>query len=94
MEPTAENRLFERAERITRQMEQLNLDAYLRYARDWRKRLIGEFASGVVRGVGFSVGFTLISAMILFFLRNAAIANLPVIGEFVADVIRIVERSL
>ena len=94
MEPVSDNRLFERAERIARQMEQLNLDAYLRYVRDWRKRLVSEFASGVVRGVGFSIGFTLISAMILFFLRNAAIANLPVIGEFVADVIRIVERSL
>ena len=94
MESTSGSLLYERAERITRQMEQLNLDAYLRYVRDWRKRLVGEFLNGVVRGVGFSVGFTLISAMILFFLRNAAIANLPVIGEFVADVIRIVERNL
>ena len=83
-----------RVERIVRQMEQLRLDAYLRYVGNWRRRLAGEFLSGVVRGVGFSIGFTLIIAMFLYLLRNMALANLPGIGEFVADVIRIVERNL
>ena len=94
MEPASNCGLSGRIERIVRQMEQLHLDAYLRYVGDWKRRLLGEFLNGIVRGVGFSIGFTLLGALILYFLRNAAIANLPGIGEFVADVIRIVERNL
>ena len=94
MHDSPQNGLHERIERIVLQMEQLRLNDYLRYVGNWRKRLLGEFANGVVRGIGFSIGFTLISAMIVYLLRNIALSNLPVIGEFVADVIRIVERNL
>ena len=53
-----------------------------------------DFLSGIVRGVGFSVGFTVLGALLLYILRNIALANLPVIGEFLAELVRIVEQKL
>ena len=91
---TVIEQLLSRLERITRQMEQLQLDAFLRYAGNWRRRLLGEFLAGIARGIGFSVGFTILGAVILYFLRNAAMSNLPVIGRFVAEIVRIVEHNL
>ena len=83
-----------RLEKMTQRMETLRLDAFLKYARDWKKRLAFEFLSGIARGIGFSVGFTVLGALLLYLLRNAALANLPVIGRFLAELVRIVENNL
>lgn len=83
-----------RLERVAHRMEQLHLDAYLRYVHNWKRRLLVEFLGGIARGVGFSVGFSVLGALLLYMLRNVALANLPVIGKFLAELVRIVERNL
>ena len=83
-----------RLEKLTRRIDCLRLDAYLKYVRDWKRRLLFDFLSGIARGVGFSVGFTVLGALLLYLLRNAALANLPVIGRFLAELVRIVENNL
>jgi hypothetical protein len=52
------------------------------------------FVAGLARGFGMAVGFTLIGAAFLIFLGRIAALNLPVIGEFVADVARMVQSEL
>ena len=86
--------ILRRFEEMAKRMELLHLDAFLRYVQDWRKRLFFDFLSGIARGVGFSIGFTVLSALLLYLLRNAALSNLPVIGRFVAELVRIVESNL
>ena len=66
----------------------------LRYVKNWKRRLTMDFLSGVVRGIGFSVGFSILGALLIYILRNMALANLPVIGRFLADLVRIVENNL
>lgn len=86
--------LLRRLERISDRMELLHLDAYLRYVHDWRKRLAIEFLSGIARGIGFSIGFSILGALLIYLIRHIATANLPVIGRFLADLVRIVENNL
>jgi len=86
--------VLHRFERWIQRMEMMHLDAYLRYVHDWRRRLIFDFLSGVARGVGFSVGFSILGALLLYLLRNMALSNLPVIGRFLAELVRIVENNL
>ena len=86
--------LVRRLEYVAQRMEQMHLERYLRYVHNWRRRLLMDFLSGIVRGVGFSVGFTVLGALLLYILRNIALANLPVIGEFLAELVRIVEQKL
>ena len=83
-----------RLERLVERMEMLHIDAYLRYIRNWRKRVLMDFLSGIVRGIGFSVGFSILGALLIYILRNIALANLPLIGRFLADLVRIVENNL
>ena len=83
-----------RLEHVAQRMEQIHLERYLRYVHNWRRRLLMDFLGGIVRGVGFSVGFTVLGALLLYILRNIALANLPVIGEFLAELVRIVEQKL
>lgn len=94
MKPSDLGWLIRRLERVALRMEQLHLDDYLRYAENWRRHLMMQFLSGVVRGIGFSIGFTILGALLLYLLRNMALANLPVIGRFLAELVRIVENNL
>lgn len=94
MNPSDFDFLLRRLERIALRMEQMRFNDFLRHAYDWRKRLGYEFLSGIVRGVGFSVGFSILGALVLYFLRNAAMSNLPVIGRSLAELVRIVEKNL
>lgn len=87
-------RLRRRLEELTLRMEQLRLEDYLRYAQNWRRQLLMHFLSGMIRGIGFSIGFTILGALLLYVLRNMALANLPVIGRFLAEIVRIVENNL
>lgn len=94
MNPLNEDILIRKIECLVHRLEQLRIDAYLRYIHNWKRRLISDFLSGIARGLGFSVGFSILGALLLYFLRNAALANLPVIGRFLADLVRIVENNL
>ena len=86
--------LYQRLESQIHRMEMLRIEEFIAHAHNWKRRLVRDFLSGIARGVGFSVGFTLLGALILFVLKNAALANLPIIGRFLAELVRIVETNL
>ena len=86
--------ILHKLEKITCRLELLHLEAFLCYVHDWRRRLLFDLLSGIARGVGFSIGFSILGALLLYILRNMAMSNLPVIGEFVAQLVRIVENNL
>lgn len=86
--------VIQRLELIAQRMEHMHIDAYLRYVQNWRRRLTMDFLSGIVRGIGFSIGFSILGALLIYILRNIALANLPVIGRFLAELVRIVENNL
>lgn len=86
--------ILRRFEYLSQRVEHLHLDAYLRYARNWKRRLAFDFLSGIARGIGFSIGFSILGALLLYLLRNIALSNLPVIGRFLAELVHIVENNL
>lgn len=86
--------MFRRLNVLVERFEKIRIDAFLCYAANWKRRLMADFFSGIVRGIGFSIGFSLLSALILFLLKNAALTNLPVFGRFLAELVRIVELNL
>lgn len=94
MSPFELDWITRRLEHVAQRMEQMHFERYLHYMRNWRRRLLMDFLSGIVRGIGFSVGFTVLGALLLYILRGIALANLPVIGAFLAELVRIVEQKL
>lgn len=94
MESSALDCLIRKLEKTAQRLEMVRLDAYLRHARNWKRVFLMDFLSGVVRGIGFSIGFSVLGALFVYILKNMALANLPVIGRFLADLVRIVEKNL
>lgn len=50
--------------------------------------------SGSARGVGIAIGFTFFAATIIYVLQLLGALNLPIIGDYIADIVRIVQRQL
>ena len=49
--------------------------------------------AGIFRGIGIGIGVTIITAILIFTLRRLVALNIPVIGNYIADVVEIVEKS-
>lgn len=49
--------------------------------------------AGIFRGVGIGIGVTIITAILVMILQKIVTLNIPVIGEYIADIVDIVQRS-
>ena len=49
--------------------------------------------SGIAKGIGIGIGVTIITAIILIILQKIVTWNIPVIGEYIADIVDIVQNS-
>lgn len=49
--------------------------------------------AGIARGIGIGIGFTIITAIIIYFLQKLVKLNIPIIGEYVADIVEIVQQN-
>ena len=50
--------------------------------------------SGVARGVGMAVGFTILGAILVIILQDLARHNLPLIGDMLAQIVSVVQKQL
>jgi hypothetical protein len=49
--------------------------------------------SGIAKGIGIGIGVTIITAIIVIILQKVVTWNIPVIGEYIADIVDIVQNS-
>ena len=75
-------------------MERLRLADYVRYVDDRKRLFWTSFSSGVARGVGMAVGFTILGAVLVLILQDLAKRNLPLIGDALAEIVGIVQTRL
>ena len=59
-----------------------------------KKLLITNLIAGISRGVGIGIGVTVFSAILVALLRKTVTLNIPIIGEYIADIVEIVQKSL
>jgi hypothetical protein len=84
----------EKLEWLARYYEKMNLADYLLLVNHPARLLFVNFLSGLARGVGFGIGFTILAAFLVYLLQAIAVLNLPIIGTFIADLVRIVQAQL
>lgn len=88
------NKLEKRLGQIASGMERSKLNEYVHYLEHPKKMFFANFIAGLARGFGASIGFTLLAAVIIYALRGIMKWNLPVIGEFISDIVSIVNNNL
>ena len=50
--------------------------------------------AGIFRGDGIGIGITFISGIIIWILQKIVMLNLPIISQYIADIIEIVQNNL
>lgn len=87
-------RVLARLDELVAAMEKASVAEFIElYRRPWRLLSLN-FAAGVFRGFGIAVGFTAVGAVFLYALGRLATLNLPYIGNWVAEIVRIVQTEL
>lgn len=60
---------------------------------NWKELLKRNLVSGIFKGIGIGIGFTIITAIIVYILQKIVRLNIPVIGEYISDIVDIVEKT-
>lgn len=60
---------------------------------NWKMLLWRNFISGIVKGIGVGIGFSIITAIIIIILNRIITLNIPIISQYIADIIEIVQMS-
>ncbi len=58
---------------------------------NWKEIILKNFFSGIFKGVGIGIGFTIITAVLLYILQRIVKLNIPIIGQYISDIVEIVE---
>ncbi len=86
--------LENRVEKIALMLEKAKLGEYVSIMSKPKSLLYYNFIGGLARGLGTAIGFTILGAVVLYLLRQAVLLNLPFIGGFIAEVVKIVQDHL
>lgn len=78
-------------ERLVHHLEAMRISEYVELLERPSKLIFINFIAGIARGLGIAIGATLVFAVMLEFLRRLIMLNIPGIGNFIAEIIRIVE---
>lgn len=78
---------------IALNMEKFNLVDYAQLLEHPKKLLYLNFIGGLSRGIGMAIGFTLLGAVIIYLLQAIVRWKLPVIGQFISEIVKIVQEN-
>lgn len=85
-------RLYKSIEKLIEILEKSNV-AEWSYILGSKKEIIKRnLIAGIFRGVGIGIGVTIITALLVMLLQKIVSLNIPIIGEFVSDIVQIVEQ--
>jgi len=82
-----------RMTQLVRYLEGMRIAEYVDLLQKPHKLIVLNFIAGLFRGLGIAIGATLLVAIMLRFLQQLLVLNIPGIGSFVAEIIRIVEQQ-
>ena len=79
---------------LTDTLERMHLDDYLEYVSNRRRMIFNNLLYGALRGLGFTLGFTVLGALAIVLIRHIVVENIPGIGDFLAEVIHEIEKRM
>lgn len=85
-----EEKMAEHLQELVAHLERMNIGEYVQMLQDSKKVIYINFIAGLARGIGMAVGFTILGALVVYMLKQIVLLNLPIISEFIANIVRMV----
>jgi len=89
----SKKKIYNKIEELAINMEKSGIREYIMYLGNTKKVLYTNFVAGIARGVGYALGFTILLAIVLYFFQWIVRLNLPIISEYIADLIRLIQYN-
>lgn len=80
-------------EKLVAHLESMNIAGYMELLQKPMRLIMTNFVAGLARGLGIALGASLIFALTIEAMRRLIMLNIPGIGGFIAEVMRIVEHK-
>lgn len=79
---------------VAQELEKSRISEYTELLlKPWRLIYLNLLA-GTARGVGIAIGFTIFATVIVWVLKWLGALNLPIIGDYIADLVQVVQNQL
>lgn len=94
MEDQNENSLLQKQiKELADHLESMRIAEYINLLQKPLRIIYLNFLGGVARGLGIVIGATIIFAILIDILSRLIVLNLPVIGDLIVEIMRIVESK-
>jgi len=87
------NILNKSIEKLSRILEEGNFVELSYILGNKKEIIVRNVIAGIFRGIGIGIGVTVITAILVILLQKIVTLNIPIIGEYIADIVEIVEKS-
>jgi len=85
--------IIEKIDKLNENLEKSNL-MEISYAMGSKKEIFKRnLLAGISRGIGITIGITIITAILIYILQRLIRYNIPIIGEYISDIIEIVQQK-
>jgi hypothetical protein len=78
-------------QRLVERLEAMRIAEYLELLEKPRRLVVTNFIAGIARGLGFAIGTTIVFAVVVEVLRRIILINIPLISDYLVDIIRLIE---
>jgi len=75
-------------------LERVQIADYIQLLNNPKRLVKLNLLTGIARGIGIAIGFTIFTATILYALQKLGALNLPIIGDYIAEIVKIVQAQL
>lgn len=86
------SRIKDTVEQIAEKIEKMRTLDYVFFVEHPYKRVWHNFVNGVARGVGSTIGFSVVFALIIMILEWIGNTNLPIVSELVRFILKLTEK--
>lgn len=90
-EKMTEDRLPAMLEKLVNRLEAIRIADYLELLERPKKLIWTNFVAGVARGLGFAIGTTIIFAIVLESLRRLILMKIPLINDYLIELIKLID---
>lgn len=78
---------------LSRRLEDSSVAEYVEFMRNPRRVIWSNFLAGMARGFGIAIGASVLTALFLYALSVVISLNIPIIGNLIAKIVKIVKDS-
>lgn len=75
-------------------LERVQIADYVQLLNNPKRLFFINLFTGLARGIGLALGFTIFGATIIYLLQQLGALNLPIIGDYIAEIVKIVQAQL